>query len=990
LLVVVSVVFGKDVADGGEKQSKLVQREQRQEEGLDKEAGVQKHDDKLQGKSHDHRSSSSETPAQDAGRTANKADEKKVEKLVTGSRAQARSRGGSTSMLLYEYEFVSETEINSNSDADKSYSKRESQIVTKLNATYAFDLTHYDKLGGILGRYHSQSRVNYVLVVVVQMIKCNSGPCDYDMPDLYVDFVQGGNNINNIFTNTSSKTKWNILLSAANIVHTPAISGGGDHQTVVRCFKIIIITPYGLCSYHFWRPEDKIFKRRVNKCSFDGIRNHSLIASATVHSYEHMIEYIQNAKMNADIAYIEADEKLHITSVPLKNALDMNIHTKTTLTMVNRTKVYVEPLCDMEETASECAESRLSLTKLGKSWQVVKQNLWMGLLKKIMEKYHKIKAQKRLDEVSENSDGSFIFSELVDAVSLATTEQLLETFEDKRNDPFLGVFTNALGSAGTMRTHRFARDVVLVRKQQFVSKYLESVALSTKLNDEVVDDIKVVCDEIQWLFTELAKQEQPIEQNETKKVANQNEDVDESKEALDHNRNFIRQIAFAYATLLNRFCKSSKSRLNACNNHKDKNVNEFIVAITKCDRRDVDCNRSALQILVNLPVAGVVPYASQFICSKDNSAQLFLQKNALKLLAFVETEFIETPVINKLLRIFRNACPLAQSTTDQTLTIDVLMNAVPEHASVDDYWKQLRKFKLFRNHYLHRSLKAMSNVYNVKIAESNNHIIESTSKTEFNNEIFKRSDFLISVRRQNGHQNSPVLALTVDTAGLANVVSDSQSEESDMDAYEAPEAVVQLSLFGSSLPPIKIFDSYTGLLSTVWNADGSIINAHETNIIWRQFVNVIPLFNGMTLTNDMIGGFSLKVSGSSKTSILNRDAQSTMINDVSASLDTKLTLVNGNGVVGNLWHRLSASGSVVLDLDVDFYAEPYLFCAVVSQGPLQLKYASTKKTMSYYQRIDNGKPKQNKFSHTVITPPHCYALNRRSTEMCNEMFKHKE
>uniref|UniRef100_A0A915A4P4 MTP large subunit lipid-binding domain-containing protein n=1 Tax=Parascaris univalens TaxID=6257 RepID=A0A915A4P4_PARUN len=171
-----------------------------------------------------------------------------------------------TRMLLYEYMLETETTL-----VDERWPEKV-RVTSKINASYAFEIIHYDKHGDILARY--------------RLLKCNSGPCDYRMPDVYVDFIQGGNNIIGVFASLrdGEKATWNPLFSIVNAMNTPAISGDGDEQDV--------ITPYGVCHYRFWRPEDKKFKRRISSCSLEGLRNHSLIQDATLHQYEQNVQYM--------------------------------------------------------------------------------------------------------------------------------------------------------------------------------------------------------------------------------------------------------------------------------------------------------------------------------------------------------------------------------------------------------------------------------------------------------------------------------------------------------------------------------------------------------------------------------------------------------------------------------------------------------------------------------------------------------------------------
>ncbi|VDP15619.1 unnamed protein product [Onchocerca flexuosa] len=58
------------------------------------------------------------------------------------------------------------------------------------------------------------------------------------MPDVFVDFIQGGNNLEGLYvTKTLSeknrKSNWNVLFAIVYAFTTPAKNGAGDEQNVV-------------------------------------------------------------------------------------------------------------------------------------------------------------------------------------------------------------------------------------------------------------------------------------------------------------------------------------------------------------------------------------------------------------------------------------------------------------------------------------------------------------------------------------------------------------------------------------------------------------------------------------------------------------------------------------------------------------------------------------------------------------------------------------
>lgn len=67
-------------------------------------------------------------------------------------------------------------------------------------------------------------------------MECITGPCDKPLPDVYVDFIQGGQNLRGVFMKLEEgqEPEWNMLLSLALMIQTPATSGAGDDQVVVK------------------------------------------------------------------------------------------------------------------------------------------------------------------------------------------------------------------------------------------------------------------------------------------------------------------------------------------------------------------------------------------------------------------------------------------------------------------------------------------------------------------------------------------------------------------------------------------------------------------------------------------------------------------------------------------------------------------------------------------------------------------------------------
>lgn len=82
-------------------------------------------------------------------------------------------------------------------------------------------------------------------MLLIQLTNCTKGPCAGPLPDVYVDFVQGGQSIDGVYVippegrenDTDWKPDWNFLMSLPWIIQSPAKQGEGDEQMVVSGTK---------------------------------------------------------------------------------------------------------------------------------------------------------------------------------------------------------------------------------------------------------------------------------------------------------------------------------------------------------------------------------------------------------------------------------------------------------------------------------------------------------------------------------------------------------------------------------------------------------------------------------------------------------------------------------------------------------------------------------------------------------------------------------
>uniref|UniRef100_A0A0R3S6A1 Vitellogenin domain-containing protein n=1 Tax=Elaeophora elaphi TaxID=1147741 RepID=A0A0R3S6A1_9BILA len=376
--------------------------------------------------------------------------------------------------------------------------------------------------------------------------------------------------------------------------------------------------------------------------------------------------------------------------------------------MINRTVLFTEPLCPMELSADECAQTVFKAKRMGRNWKEINQKLNIGV-KKERSKL-KLILQKSNDEFPEKK--ADILASVVNSVLFATDQDLLDAIKEFRNTPIMSVFVDAIGLVGTMTSYTVGKNAFTAEYPEFLERFLQALSQTTKIDVAIINDLKT------WMKS-------------------------------TNNKHHAKHIAFTVASLYRRYCHSTKSRKYACENGKNEDVNEFTeYIITRC--KEADCQKNALQIFENLPLLNLLPYAIQFLCNTGDNTNL-VQREALRFLQLFDGKHFHWKTINKLLCIFRNTCPLRQTITDQTLAIEVLLNILPynelvgtyllrseelfpiEHekwayfyksiaqrrqtsADFNSYWTKMRSFRVFQPNYAHRSLQATSDVSTISIA----------------------------------------------------------------------------------------------------------------------------------------------------------------------------------------------------------------------------------------------------------------------------------
>ncbi|VDM94846.1 unnamed protein product [Thelazia callipaeda] len=372
----------------------------------------------------------------------------------------------------------------------------------------------------------------------------------------------------------------------------------------------------------------------------------------------------------------------------------------------------------MDMLADDCAQKIFKAKLLGRNWKEIGQNLNLGVkktktdvssayfLKSVLIKSNN---KSKLPEERVN-----ILIPIFNSILFTTADDLSDAINEFRSTSIMPIFVDALGLVGTKTAYIVGKKAFTSVESEFLDRFLQALSQTTRIDFEIISDLKI------WM-------------------KNTNDE------------HVKKQIGFTVANLYRRYCESSKSLKNACDNGKNNDVNEFTDYVSAQCNDKIDnshCHINALQIFRNLPLPTLLPYASQFLCGAKNTK--LLQKEALRFLQALDGKHLHWKTIHKLLRIFRNTCSFSQTVTDQTLAIEILLNALPHtemigtyllrmeelfpteqekwtyfysnvarrrqmSSTFNAYWTKMRSFRVFRPNYAHRSLNGTSDVSVINI-----------------------------------------------------------------------------------------------------------------------------------------------------------------------------------------------------------------------------------------------------------------------------------
>ncbi|EFO87316.1 CRE-DSC-4 protein [Caenorhabditis remanei] len=837
-------------------------------------------------------------------------------------------------LLKVDYWFRTESMIY---DELNSKEKAPSTVIA---GNFSFETLHHDVEGGMLGRF--------------SLTQCNTGNCGEPSP-IYMAFRQGGNNVEHVFKSSDdSDATWNFLYAIANTIYTPAEYGEGDEQTVD--------TIYGRCKVNFGRPEDKRFRRIIDKCDLGYGANFTKFDGLETVAYDQDVWYTQNTKVDADIIMIDAVEMLAFRS-PLHEKHGFQVESRTHVEITNRTRVFVHRYCNDSVPAHSCAEQAFGAVRVGgKLYENVKIGVAQpNKLTKLIGTY-----RRHLNEMGDShicEKHSLLYGQIVQEAKLAKREDWEAAIRYPENDHVLSIIASSLGSVGTAESLATAREVLLQQSPEHLDDLLFGIAQSSSKNEKWHKQL------MYWLGT------------------------------LNQDSEDFWKLANTIATVLNKRCEATTSSLNSCNKGKEAIVNKFINDLTA-----TGVTVQVLEVLENIPVIGAYDIAKKYLCGQE---ALEIQKAALNVILAVDKNLYETQLTHKLIRLFRNTCSQQTPTSHSQLAIDILLKCVPDHQNVatlilrteslnpDDqekwnylykaiessgerdelkaeFWSRMRKFKVFRPNFLHRALQADSHVHWQEIADASGFRLFSTATAEFLHKSFKRSIFELSLKR--GKKEHNLFSLSIDTEHLDQFITGSTSHSRS----GAPEGSVRIGIAGHKLPTKHIFKGSTDLLSTVWDADGRTYKAFEGNVPLRDVRFSLPLLSGLTVNVNSVGAISLRVLASAEVSLWNQRSNAKAEAYTSGSLYLTASLQQDTQQVRYIESTVSALSTFTTDTRAIFESLPYDFCLKTSNSNAEIR----QKTI-----IEEESHKKKTYNRKRVEPGVTYRLDDSTIRQCNNYLE---
>ncbi|KAK6030847.1 hypothetical protein OSTOST_03004 [Ostertagia ostertagi] len=781
---------------------------------------------------------------------------------------------------------------------------------TYVAGNFSFESLHHDLEGGMLGRY--------------RLTVCKTGNCG-NVPDIYVSFVQGGNNIQEVLYDATQfpneKPRWNFIFAIINTIYTPAENGAGDDQ--------FVDTVYGKCQVQFGRPEDKRFRRKINNCEIKGEVNFTRIDGLQPVLYEQDVSYVQNTKVDADIVIIDAVELLRF-GTPLHNKWGFTLESRTHVEITNRTMNYVPRHCNSETTtAAVCASEKFGalsdefgdfvnlaahfLRLLATQERFTPKVLFQ--LADLVSKY-----RSHLFEMGDShtcEKHSTMFAEIVQEGRRASEQDWKAVLMHPENDH-----------------HRLkiAREVLLAQGPEFLDDYLLGAAHTTS-NDE-----KWHKHLMYWMSTEGTggwlswKLAQHI-------VARFIADVSACKtedcyvKSLEVLQNIPISASFELA------------RGFLCTSNHSVPVQTAALQVI----------RAASPTLYDSKLANTLIRLFRNVCPQptttgESQLAIDILVRCIPEQQHVATMLLRTETLNP-----------DDPEKWQYYFYKAVQSSGQRDELKEEVWRQMRKFKVFRPNYAQRALIADSHARWQEIADVDGYRLHSTSEVEFDYGVFKRSNFEIGLKHGKVDEN-----LFKGTTELMAAVWNADGQ-----------TVKALEGFLLQLPIFYLLTSLTRKkLSTVLYSEDSRVTG---NVMLRDTTITLPLLSGLTVEVSSSGALSFKVLTSAAVSIFNQQSLAELNTNISMGLNSRASLLHHGEAVHTLRSNVAVLTTVGAESDARIGQLPFDFCVTVQRDTTKLSFESI-------NEIPKKPRKRTTITATRTFPGVTYRLDDNVTKQCNKLY----
>ncbi|KAI4456052.1 microsomal triglyceride transfer protein large subunit [Holotrichia oblita] len=247
---------------------------------------------------------------------------------------------------------------------------------------------------------------------------------------------------------------------------------------------------------------------------------------------------------------------------------------------------------------------------------------------------------------------------------------------------------------------------------------------------------------------------------------------------------------------------------------------------------------------------------------------------------------------------------------------------------------------------------------------------------EMSSGIVKRG--VVNVMMDRNDVTQEIFSLGVFSNGLGSFLG----SDSDSTSNDPATAGMELAVLGTQIRPFKFFEGQGELMGHVWSGTASDrTTAYQALVLLQDHVEHLRIGSGFIAEIDFKGATSFDLSGKIEFSLWNRNAVS-LVEKSAGFVFTGTMKVENSFVSSQVEFMSSIEPKLSLQTDIDFYSNVNL-CMRLSQPDSLFRHNIYK-----IERIPGSKHRLRKVlyrKHTV--PGKTYALNKKNSDMCNQIFK---